>query len=295
MYDIAPSLASYTAMSNKEPVEVDLVFSYYDEVLANFGEHLTYIKSTPFVRSKRSRIIIYNKGDKSAEEIASGLGLADSDRIYPLPNVGREGSSYLHHILTHYNNTITHLLQASTPGQPFIAPGSAATFLSKAALSADITTEYLAPHTYFLQPHLAWRWMALPRLDLVTSATGFAHFGPYVRNDCGRERAPAEKANPAEGRVGRPAGGESGNRDKDGKLLEEGQGYFGFVRDLFEVFGGGICVPDVGQLVSDTLTAANHKLTNTGNYRRLGRPSLSFRGGGCWKTRCSSTRVSPHY
>lgn len=32
---------------------------------------------------------------------------------------------------------------------------------------------------------MAWDWIAKPRLDLLSSDTGFAHFGPYVSSDCG--------------------------------------------------------------------------------------------------------------
>lgn len=38
----------------------------------------------------------------------------------------------------------------------------------------------------FLQPHVAWHWVFLPRLEnLLKSNTGFMSFGPYINQTCG--------------------------------------------------------------------------------------------------------------
>ena len=57
-------------------------------------------------------------------------------------------------------------------------------------LKQHITRRYnnprapLARQTYFLQPHLAWDWVAHPRLKEVHRDTGFVSFGPYLNASC---------------------------------------------------------------------------------------------------------------
>lgn len=57
-------------------------------------------------------------------------------------------------------------------------------------LQRHITRHYrsgetsLADHTLFLQPHLAWHWLLLPRVETVRPDTGFLSFGPYRQKNC---------------------------------------------------------------------------------------------------------------
>ena len=55
------------------------------------------------------------------------------------------------------------------------------------ALSRVRGRQTLAAHTFFLQPHLAWDFIARPRLALVGADTEFAHLGPLVEATCGRD------------------------------------------------------------------------------------------------------------
>jgi hypothetical protein len=85
-------------------------------------------------------------------------------------------SSSIQHILLLYNNTIS-----ATP-----YPLSATDRTLSKALS-HLRRKTLAAHTFFLQPHLAWDFIAKPRLQLVGPDTGFGHFGPLVEADCGKD------------------------------------------------------------------------------------------------------------
>ncbi|KAI5477696.1 hypothetical protein MNV49_005979 [Pseudohyphozyma bogoriensis] len=107
------------------------------------------------------RIFVYEKGEATDEELWKGLPLVEGrDSITRLPNWGREGATYLRHILTLYNSTSS-------------SPSSGAGF-------ADLTL--------FLQAHLAWDFVAKRRLDsIVPSRTGFISLGPYRENICGFE------------------------------------------------------------------------------------------------------------
>lgn len=101
-------------VSTSAPVSrsVDLVVSYYDEDLARAETHISFIRGTDFVRRRNNRVVVYNKGMRSEQEIRKGLKLKWADEVVPLPNLGREGATYLtvstlrlsalaRHVLTH--------------------------------------------------------------------------------------------------------------------------------------------------------------------------------------------------
>ncbi|KAK4048200.1 hypothetical protein OIV83_004905 [Microbotryomycetes sp. JL201] len=150
---------------------VDLVVSYYNEDLAATHEHLTWLLQTPFVRDRDARVLIYNKGPRTESDIRKGLSLKYVDKVISLPNVGREGHTYLQHIMLHYNDSVAEV----------------ATALSSrvSVVSAEQRSKVLADHTIMLQPHLAWHWIAKPRFEFVGPTTGFLHLGPMIRSNCG--------------------------------------------------------------------------------------------------------------
>lgn len=84
-------------VSTSAPVSrsVDLVVSYYDEDLARAETHISFIRGTDFVRRRNNRVVVYNKGMRSEQEIRKGLKLKWADEVVPLPNLGREGATYL--------------------------------------------------------------------------------------------------------------------------------------------------------------------------------------------------------
>lgn len=190
---------------------VDLVVAYYDEDLALARHHIQNMRERAFVRERNSRVLIYNKGPRSEEELREKMELRSGDEVIPLDNYGREGATYLkvssyfpanppshpsalvanprtraapsspQHILLHYNSSIAALATA-------LDPYSALTFDASPSQEGLHRSRVLADHTYFLQPHLAWEGVASPRIDLVGPDTGFAHFGPMMRNVSGIAR-----------------------------------------------------------------------------------------------------------
>ncbi|BGP08616.1 hypothetical protein JCM10049v2_004463 [Rhodotorula toruloides] len=208
---LPPSLRSTicpTSASTPTSRSVDLVIAYYDEALERTRNHINDVRRTPFVRKRSNRVVLYNKGPKGEEEIRKGLGLRWTDEVVPIPNLGREGATYLTHILLHYNATLSSLVPSFHPSPP---PASLLTPLS------HLRTTHLADHTYFLQPHLAWADIAAPRMRIVEDDSGFAHFGPLIRGECGFDK-----------RV-----------DVD----------FPTVKELFNIFAGEMC-PPTGHLMA---------------------------------------------
>jgi hypothetical protein len=66
-------------------------------VVARYNEDLFWLNWLPF----RPRVIVYNKGVaiKPLDDIAPNAG----GTVIPLPNVGRESHTYLHHIVANYD------------------------------------------------------------------------------------------------------------------------------------------------------------------------------------------------
>ncbi|ORY31795.1 hypothetical protein BCR39DRAFT_525399 [Naematelia encephala] len=51
----------------------------------------------------------------------------------------------------------------------------------------DTPVTGLGGHTLFLQPHIAWDWVMMPRLDIIEPSTGFLSFGPYITQTEGKD------------------------------------------------------------------------------------------------------------
>ena len=80
----------------------------FDIVIAHHSEEPFYIKvwtdslrSIPYMQELGMRIIIYTKGSMELAAIKEASG---ADDVIQLPNVGREGGTYLHHLLSVYDD-----------------------------------------------------------------------------------------------------------------------------------------------------------------------------------------------
>lgn len=96
---LPPAVANklcYSLGRGDEASTVDLVFSYFEEDLDKFKWHIKNVKETEFVRVRRNRVLIYNKGRKLDKELRETLELNKNDEIINLENIGREGATYLH-------------------------------------------------------------------------------------------------------------------------------------------------------------------------------------------------------
>ncbi|KAK4690018.1 hypothetical protein P7C73_g83, partial [Tremellales sp. Uapishka_1] len=127
----------------KSYADYELVVSHYDEPVDVLENTIRMVKGKLSYLSS-SRVIIYHKGSRNESGLKEFLDFAEE--VVKLENLGREGETYLQHIVRHY----------------------------------ETATSNLAKHTVFLQPHLAWDWVIMPRLETITSATGFLSLGPYI-------------------------------------------------------------------------------------------------------------------
>ncbi|TGO42869.1 hypothetical protein BHYA_0005g01370 [Botrytis hyacinthi] len=80
----------------------DIVISAYKETPESIARMLKAIKSTPYLSSHNTRVLIYTKDPTvSLSMLKNSTG---ADIVERLPNLGREGGTYLSHIVTHWND-----------------------------------------------------------------------------------------------------------------------------------------------------------------------------------------------
>ncbi|WRT68769.1 uncharacterized protein IL334_005749 [Kwoniella shivajii] len=134
--------------------DVDIVISHFNEDVNIMRESIKSVTSVldRLSTKKSRRVIIYSKGETDDDTMKEMLDM--SDEVVKIENVGREGETYLSHIVRNYENPVTNLAQ----------------------------------HTIFMQPHVAWDWLFLPRLEKSFQPnTGFLSFGVYISHICGND------------------------------------------------------------------------------------------------------------
>lgn len=89
---------------------LDIVVSHYSESLSDLLTSLSSIIAIPSIAALTPRITVYTKHPTiPLSEIATALSLPESS-IKRLPNKGREGGTYLSHILGNWDDLAAHTL-----------------------------------------------------------------------------------------------------------------------------------------------------------------------------------------
>ncbi|KAG9656798.1 hypothetical protein KCU64_g5626, partial [Aureobasidium melanogenum] len=98
----------YKATSN-----IDIVMGMYHELLSHITHTFSLLKAIPAIGSKSPRLILYTKDPLA--DTTELQHLTNATKVIQLPNVGREGHTYLHHIISSWDElaTQTFFLQAS--------------------------------------------------------------------------------------------------------------------------------------------------------------------------------------
>jgi hypothetical protein len=81
--------------------DFDIVVSMYKEDPNLIRTLLLDLKQTHYLKNHHPRTIIYTKDPNANETLIKSLTGADT--VFKLPNVGREGGTYLHHIINHWD------------------------------------------------------------------------------------------------------------------------------------------------------------------------------------------------
>lgn len=103
-----------------------------------------------------------------------------------------------------------------------------------------------------LQPHVAWHWVFLPRLEnLLKPNTGFMSFGPYINQTCG---------------------------------VDSAEQTFPRMADIYSAFRGDLC-PPIPQLVSLSVFVVHVKVRGDGRWKgkkKSGKPGGRRTEGNKW-------------
>lgn len=81
--------------------DFDVVISMYREPLAGITAIMDLVRDIPAIAARSPRLIIYTK-DQDAD-LEAIQGATDADEVVKMGNYGREGGTYLHHILTNWD------------------------------------------------------------------------------------------------------------------------------------------------------------------------------------------------
>lgn len=158
-----PSLHAFSTPADKT---VDIVIAYYADEPDNTRNLRETLLRYAWIEGRDPRFILYLKNpDLDANAVKEQTGV---DEVIRLDNRGREGGTYLQHILLNYNASVEASASQSTSIHPAHRKGFAA-------------------HTLFFQQHISWDWIARERLWLFRENTGYLHFAPYIKMDCGKD------------------------------------------------------------------------------------------------------------
>jgi hypothetical protein len=121
--------------------DLDIVISRYAETAADVARTLDLLLSVESVRASKARVIIYNKNTDTVEferDLLASLVSGVNVSCHHLENIGREGDTYLRHILNGWDELATHTLfaQAEMDGFPTVL---------------DWINTFFVPETGFLQ------------------------------------------------------------------------------------------------------------------------------------------------
>ncbi|KAF3905544.1 hypothetical protein AA313_de0204393 [Arthrobotrys entomopaga] len=120
----SPTIHPDTSILNStDPdIDLDIVIAHYEESLFHTYQILESILSVPSVKERSRRIFFYTKNKKYENSTASIPKAMGFTKVIHLENIGREGDTYLRHILENYDNGLarhTMFIQAD-PHDPYI-------------------------------------------------------------------------------------------------------------------------------------------------------------------------------
>ncbi|KAI0143757.1 hypothetical protein GGR57DRAFT_495040 [Xylariaceae sp. FL1272] len=96
---------------NKLSWDLDIVIAWYDEPIEQVVQTAQLALDLPNVAGRKVRTIVYNKGTLNQTELEQAFPHASSDLIIrPLENFGREGNTYLTHVINKEQDWASHTM-----------------------------------------------------------------------------------------------------------------------------------------------------------------------------------------
>ena len=92
----APATVPDSQITVTPKPQLDVVIAHHSEEPYFIKVWTESLRSIPYVQELGMRIVIYTKGSM---ELAAIMEASGADEVVQLPNIGREGGTYLHHLL----------------------------------------------------------------------------------------------------------------------------------------------------------------------------------------------------
>ena len=95
---------------------LESVKRYHSESIDYVGIYVRFLRNVTNFKKLHPRVIVYNKNSRINNRVLKLI--LDADIIQYLPNLGREGATYLYHIITNYHILANHTIfsQAGVEG-----------------------------------------------------------------------------------------------------------------------------------------------------------------------------------
>jgi hypothetical protein len=107
---------NFSAQTSVSQKRFDIVLSYFSEDVTYVARFIQYIRNVSTVQKLKPRTIVYNKNKQVNSKYLKEVLKADI--VHSLPNLGREGATYLYHIIENYHTLANHTIfsQAGVEG-----------------------------------------------------------------------------------------------------------------------------------------------------------------------------------
>ena len=127
--------------SNLLPGEFDVVLSYYTENVTIVARFIEYLRNISTLKKAKLRIIVYNKNSKIDNTYLKTV--LNADIVQPLPNVGREGGTYIHHIVENYDRLANYTIFSQAGVHGMSERGLAEWFVHRLEKQFNTTVGYM--------------------------------------------------------------------------------------------------------------------------------------------------------
>jgi hypothetical protein len=121
--------------------QFDVVLSYYSEDVAFVARFIGYLRNVSTLQKLQPRVIVYNKNSKINDTYLKKILKADI--VIQLPNLGREGATYLYHIIENYDILAKHIIFSQAGVEGITGTGLADWFANRLEKQFNSTVGYM--------------------------------------------------------------------------------------------------------------------------------------------------------
>jgi hypothetical protein len=119
----------------------DVVLSYYTEDVNYVSRYIGYLRDILIPKNVTIRIIVYNKNAKA--NLTYLKEVLKADVVILLDNFGREGATFLHHIISNYDKLGDHILFSQAGVEGLANNGLSDWFLHRLSVQFNSSVGYM--------------------------------------------------------------------------------------------------------------------------------------------------------